>query len=352
MHGTVCIVDLSHPLSTLAPGLEGAVLEVLARATEPLSGRAVRRRLSREASQSGVQKALDRLCIAGLVKQRPNGRAILNQLNRDHALAPFVVDLVQLGDTMPSRIAEVIRPHLEDASKALLFGSLARWQADAESDIDLILVWPDDTDKDPWEAKEDISDDLMRFTGNPCNTMVFTDTEFEEQCAPWLERAPDFPELPRVTLNLLDKCQQYQRPVNIPRMTRGGPRRRPCDGTDAASRVREAETFAAHAEVDPFSEVPEDRSTAVSIAVMAGVAAADAICCKALGEHSAGPDHKDAVDMLKEVPDIGEDASGRFRTLIDLKPKAMYGVGVHPSMSETKRAMRAMRSLIRMAHDG
>lgn len=61
-------MDLSHPLSTLAPGLEGAVLEVLARSTEPLSGRAVRRRLSREASQSGVQKALDRLYVSGLVK--------------------------------------------------------------------------------------------------------------------------------------------------------------------------------------------------------------------------------------------------------------------------------------------
>ena len=342
-------MDLSHPLSTLAPGLEGAVLEVLARATEPLSGRAVRRRLSRQASQSGVQKALDRLYVAGLVKQRRNGRAILNHLNRDHVLAPFVVDLVELGDTMPSRIAEVIRPHLEGASKALLFGSLARWQADADSDIDLILVWPDAPDGDPWDAKVDIGSELERFTGNPCNTMLFTESEFAEHCAPWLDREPDFPELPRVTLDLLDNCKTYQRPANVPRMTRGGRRRRPCDGRDTASRVREAESFAAHAMIDPFSEIGEDRSTAVANAVMAGIAAADAICCKTLGEHSASPDHKHALEMLREVPGIGAEAANRLGTLIDLKPKAMYGVGVHPNMSETKRAMRAMRYLVEMA---
>ena len=341
-------VDLSHPLNTLAPGLEGAVLEVLARATEPLSGREVRSRMSREASQAGVQKALDRLRVAGLVTQRPNGRAILNRLNRDHALARHVVDLVEMGDTMPSRIAEVIRPHLEGASKALLFGSVARWQADSDSDIDLILVWPDDYDKDPWDATDSINEQLRRFTGNPCNTLLFTESEFEEKCAPWLEREPDFPELPRTTLDLLDNCSQYQRPANVPRMTRGGPRRRPCDGRDVASRIREAETFAAHAEIHPLSEIPEDRSTAVSMAVLAGVAASDAICCKALGEHSASPDHRHAVEMLKEVPAIGDDASTYLRTLLDLKPKAMYGVGVQPTMAETKRAMRAMRSLIEM----
>ena len=150
-----------------------------------------------------MQKALDRLCVAGLVKQRQNGRAILNRLNRDHVLAPFVVDLVDLGDTMPSRIAEAIRPHLEGASRALLFGSLARWQADADSDIDLILVWPDDTERNRWDADLDIAADLERLTGNPCNTMLFTESEFVENCVPWLDREPDFPELSRVTLDLL-----------------------------------------------------------------------------------------------------------------------------------------------------
>ena len=200
---------------------------------------------------------------------------------------------------MPSRIAEVIRPHLEGASKAPLFGSVARWQADSDSYIDLILVWPDDYDKDPWDSTESINEQLRRFTGNPCNTLLFTESEFEEKCPPWLEREPDFPELPRTTLDLLDNCSQYQQLANVPRMTRGGPRRRPCDGRDVASRIREAETFAAHAEIHPLSEVPEDRSTAVSMSVMAGVAASDAICCKALGEHSASPDHRHAVEMLK-----------------------------------------------------
>ena len=194
-------MDLSHPINALAPGLTGAVLEVLARTTLPLTGRAVQQLAPRTASQAGVQKALDRLAATGLVRQTPAGRSILNQLNRDHALAPAVIEVVALGDTMPARIAEVIRRHAGEASKALLFGSVTRGEAGPDSDIDLLLVWPADTDESTrWAGALDTARSVEQFVGNACIPLVYTDDEY----ASLPERSPAFADaLARDAIDLL-----------------------------------------------------------------------------------------------------------------------------------------------------
>lgn len=182
-------MDLTHPISTLAPGLNGAVLEVLARTTDPLTGRAVQRLVSRPASQAGVQKALDRLADTGLVRQTRAGRALLHRLNRDHVLAPAVIEIVGLADSIPDRIAEAVRAQVPRVSKALLFGSVARREARTESDVDLLVIWPDATDEDTrWAGSLAIADRVEALTGNTCLPMVYT----EEEYAGLPERAPAF----------------------------------------------------------------------------------------------------------------------------------------------------------------
>ncbi|MFN8074785.1 MAG: hypothetical protein U0Q15_05085 [Kineosporiaceae bacterium] len=59
-------MDLSHPLLTLAPSIDGAVLEVLARRRESLQVRQVAR-MSRRGSHEGVRRALARWVADGLV---------------------------------------------------------------------------------------------------------------------------------------------------------------------------------------------------------------------------------------------------------------------------------------------
>ncbi|WP_420614063.1 nucleotidyltransferase domain-containing protein [Candidatus Spongiisocius sp.] len=184
-------MDLSHPINALSPGLTGAVLEVLCRTTRPLSGRAVQRLLPKPASQAGVQKTLDRLATAGLVTQTAAGRSILNLLNRDHALAPAVVEAVAVGDEIPARIAEVVKTYAKGVSRALLFGSVARGEAGPGSDIDLLLVWPAGTDSAVrWSATAAVAIGVARLTGNPCTPLVYTDAEY----AGLPERAPGFAE--------------------------------------------------------------------------------------------------------------------------------------------------------------
>ena len=194
-------MDFMHPIRALAPGLTGAVLEVLARTTRPLSGRAVQRRVSRPASQAGVQKALDRLADTGLVRQISVGRAVLNELNRDHALASAVLEVVAMDETVLVRIAGLVRAHAPGVSHALLFGSLARREARTDSDVDLLLVWPDTIDESVrWSAAADIAVAVARLTGNPCTPLVYTDNEY----VGLPERAPGFAaSLDREAINLL-----------------------------------------------------------------------------------------------------------------------------------------------------
>lgn len=184
-------MDLSHPINALSPGLTGAVLEVLCRTIRPLSGRAVQRLLPRPASQAGVQKALDRLAADGLVIQTAAGRSILNQLNRDHALASAVIEVAALGDEIPARIAEIVKTHAKGVSMALLFGSVARGEAGPGSDIDLLLIWPAGTEEPVrWSAAAEVAVGVTQLTGNPCTPLVYTDEEY----AGLPERAPGFAE--------------------------------------------------------------------------------------------------------------------------------------------------------------
>lgn len=112
--------------------------------------------------------------------------------------------------------------------------------------------------------------------------------------------------------------------------------------------MKQADAFALTAGLDPSSTDGPTRSVAVSNAVLAGVAAADVICCRSLGERSASGVHSFATELLKEVPLVGSEARAHLRTLLTIKNMAHYQAE-DPSVAETKRALRAMEALIRIA---
>lgn len=169
-------MNLGHPLSSLISTLSGQVLEVLANTTYPLSGRHVTRLLRRDASQQGVQNALDELASHGLVEQISAGGSILNTLNRDHILAPYIIDIVNLRDELIQRIAAIVSEEAPELRRAILFGSLARGSADEESDIDVALIWPDERSREGTE--ENIAGRVAQLTGNACNLLHYTAEEF------------------------------------------------------------------------------------------------------------------------------------------------------------------------------
>jgi hypothetical protein len=88
----------------------------------------------------------------------------------------------------------------------------------------------------------------------------------------------------------------------------------------------------------------------VSNLVYAGIAASDAICCVALGEHSQGDSHGEAVALLKKVRPDGPDLAKSLAALLALKTDAAYG-NQPLSRDKQRRAERSAEKLIQAAID-
>jgi hypothetical protein len=83
-------------------------------------------------------------------------------------------------------------------------------------------------------------------------------------------------------------------------------------------------------------------NVAVGVAVLAGIAAGDAICTAAIGEFYSGQDHAAAADLLGRV----DGALGkRLHELADLKPAAHYGSRLL-TVKDRTRALRHAEALV------
>jgi predicted nucleotidyltransferase len=161
-------MDLSRPMSTVAPSLDGPVLEVLARTSRMLSGRQVRE-LAGIGSEGGIRLVLARLVKTGLVHVHDAGNSQLYTLNRRHLAADSVIRLAYLRkiflETVTADLAEWIAQPLH----ASIFGSTARGDGDLGSDVDILVVRPVGLDElDPvWQRQTaQLSDDILDLTGN------------------------------------------------------------------------------------------------------------------------------------------------------------------------------------------
>lgn len=84
-------------------------------------------------------------------------------------------------------------------------------------------------------------------------------------------------------------------------------------------------------------ELPESRSVAAALAVLAGIAASDAACCAALGRRARGDDHRQAAALLGEIAD-GDRAAKTLLDLLNLKDTAQDGLIPNHRAGAHKRA--------------
>lgn len=129
------------------------------------------------------------------------------------------------------------------------------------------------------------------------------------------------------------------------------PRTEPGGRSEATVRLNQARKFLDVAElVAVESELPSSASVSASLAVLAGIAAADAACYLALGRRSRGQAHAEASRLVERIEPGGKKAAQAFRRLIDLKDTAHYGIiTVTPSKLEV--ALRDARNLVDFARD-
>jgi len=89
-------------------------------------------------------------------------------------------------------------------------------------------------------------------------------------------------------------------------------------------------------------------SSAASLAVLAGIAASDAACCKILQERSRSQSHRDAEQLLSQIMPGGQEAAADLRELLNLKDKAQYGF-LKMSVPEVRKVMRRASRLVAFA---
>jgi len=96
---------------------------------------------------------------------------------------------------------------------------------------------------------------------------------------------------------------------------------------NARVRLRVSEAYLQVAELvleEPDrTEMP---GVSAGIAVLAGIAASDAICARRLGQIHRGQDHRAAAALLEQATPDGKKLAATFVRLIDLKDQAHYGM--------------------------
>lgn len=171
-------MDVARPISTVIPGLAGPILHVLARTERPLTGSAIAALIGHhDASRAGVNKALKSLITGGLVQCQPAGRANLYTLNRQHLAAPAIIALSDLRSALIERIRVLVESWSLQPEAAWMFGSAARGDGDASSDIDVLLVRSDriDPDNATWAAQAAaLVEHIHLLTGNRCELLEYS----------------------------------------------------------------------------------------------------------------------------------------------------------------------------------
>jgi hypothetical protein len=160
-------MDVAHPIRTVVPSLEGPILQVLANAIHPLTGREIQRTAG-TGSPSGVRQALERLVAQGLVRAAAQSPAIFYSANREHLAWPAVEALAGLRRATLSTVQRELESWPSRPLHASVFGSLARGEGGIDAAIELLLVRPDDADA-TWSGQvEQLRRGVLAWTGNRC----------------------------------------------------------------------------------------------------------------------------------------------------------------------------------------
>lgn len=168
-------MQFDAPFGGLIRGARGAVLAALLRTGAALTGRRLHSLVRDDFSLWSVQQALIELASLGLVDVRQVGRANIYQINEHHyAIRPLRI----LVDPVAA-LREVVTDSVGATTDAvILFGSVARGETDAASDIDLAVLAPDG-----WGGRSALEDAVRARLGNDCDVLVLTRDAFTRLAA-------------------------------------------------------------------------------------------------------------------------------------------------------------------------
>lgn len=165
----MAVVDYSAPIEAIFPGATAAVLEVLARTTQPLSLRQVADRAG--ISHPQVARHVERLERLGVVHREVVGRSHLVRLTTS-AAARMLRDLAALDATVLQYMRDTASALHPAPLSIVVFGSFARGEATEHSDIDVAVIVDRAADERWMEGLSRWVDDVAAFAGNPVAEIV------------------------------------------------------------------------------------------------------------------------------------------------------------------------------------
>ena len=120
-----------------------------------------------------LHKELTRLAAAGLLLREQQGNQVRYRANLDHPVFPELAGLFRKTRGVVSILADALHTLSPEPQLALIFGSLARGEENARSDVDLFIVGNNtfgDTIKALYSAQEQLQREI--------NPVIYTAAEF------------------------------------------------------------------------------------------------------------------------------------------------------------------------------
>ena len=180
---------LSAPLNELLGTRSRlAAIRVLARATDSLSGREVARRAA--LTPRGALEALRQLAAAGVIDERVTSSQSLFALRRDTLVyKSLVASLVEAEQAWTATLLHALREHVRRVATraggkprwAGLFGSVARGDDDARSDIDIAMIAGDDAHASALRsAHADMAGEITESIGRRVSVIVLAPAQLRK----------------------------------------------------------------------------------------------------------------------------------------------------------------------------
>ena len=155
----------------------GSVLALLyGRADQSFYTREIAREV--DASVGAVQRELENLSKVGLIVRKPVGSQVFYQANRDAPIFPEMKALINKTIGIFGVLRSTLRPLSNQIVAAFVYGSVARQEETAQSDVDLMVV-----------GKATLDQVLSRLStvekglGRSINPTVYSVAEFKSKLA-------------------------------------------------------------------------------------------------------------------------------------------------------------------------
>lgn len=160
------------------PGAQGQMLAVLAETTAELNLRTIARLAG--VSQAQASRLLPELVALGVLERREVPPASLFRFVPEHVASRALLALARSTDTVLDEIGRLAGALPQPPVSVIVFGSFARREADARSDIDVVVVRPSgvEDDDDAWtDSIEAWRREVRRITGNRVEVLEVSERE-------------------------------------------------------------------------------------------------------------------------------------------------------------------------------